>query len=114
MSDRDEPTLDEEGVPDLDGPLPEKELTGDPQEGETPPGDRPRASVDWGTTANEQRLGEPLDIRIARELPEEGATDPADDVAFDLGLDDEPTDKEARRSDAAAMRVVGDDDDELS
>lgn len=88
-----EPTLDSEGVPDLEGPLPEKELTGDPQEGLTPPGDRPRASVDWGVTAEEQREIEPLDVRIGRELPDIGATDPVDDVAEDLGLDGQPLDE---------------------
>jgi hypothetical protein len=62
-------SLDEEGIPDLEGPLPEKAATGDPQEGVAPPADHP-ASLDWGTTAEEQRLGEPLDRQIARELPD--------------------------------------------
>jgi hypothetical protein len=87
-----EPTLDSEGVPDLEGPLPEKELTGDPQEGISPPADRPRASVDWGITAEEQRELEPLDLRVGRELPEVGAIDPVDEVAADLGLDGQPLD----------------------
>jgi hypothetical protein len=63
-------TLDSEGVPDLEGPLPEKTATGDPQEGLPPPNDRPQASLDWGTTAEEQRLGEPDDLRLAREVPD--------------------------------------------
>jgi hypothetical protein len=65
-------TLDEEGVPDLEGPLPGKAHTGDPQEGLAPPNERPRASVDIGTTAAEQEHGESLDRRLAREEPEEG------------------------------------------
>src|SRR4051794_9564838 len=80
------PSLDDEGVPDLDGPLPEKEATGDPQEGASPPGDRQRASVDWGVTADEQLAGEPIGVRVGREVPDIGATDPVDEVAEDLGL----------------------------
>ncbi len=75
-------TLDEEGIPDLVGPLPGKAATGDPQEGQAPPGNRPRASVDFGTTANEQREGEGLDGRLAREEPDVFAaidTDPDQD-----------------------------------
>jgi hypothetical protein len=59
-------SLDEEGVPDLDGPLPEKAATGDGQEGLLPPSSRP-ASLDWGTTAKEQRQREPLSAKISRE-----------------------------------------------
>jgi hypothetical protein len=73
MSRRDpasERTLDDEGVPDLAGPLDEKVMTGDPQEGLPPPNDAPRASVDFGTTAEEQRHGESLDLRLAREEPD--------------------------------------------
>jgi hypothetical protein len=69
MADHDR-TLDEEGVPDLEAPLPEKEATGDPQEGLSPPNERPRASVDHGVTAEEQRRPEPLDDRLAREEPD--------------------------------------------
>ena len=77
------PTLDEEGIPDLEGPLPEKEQTGDPQEGLMPPGDRPVAATDWGITGDEQRAGEPLDHRVAHELPDIGETDPVDDIVRD-------------------------------
>jgi hypothetical protein len=62
-------SLDEEGIPDLEGPLPEKAATGDPQEGVSPPSDTP-ASVDWGVTADEQREGEPLGDKLARERPD--------------------------------------------
>jgi hypothetical protein len=64
------PSLDDEGMPDLAGPLPEKAMTGDPQEGLSPPADAPRATVDFGTTAEEQRQGESLDLRLARENPD--------------------------------------------
>ena len=45
-------------------------LTAEPQEGVTTPADRPVASLDYGTTNREQHDGEPLDGRIARELPD--------------------------------------------
>jgi hypothetical protein len=60
-------SLDDEGVPDLEGPLPGKVATGDPQEGTSPPSDRP-AAADYGVTAEEQCHDEPLDQRVAREL----------------------------------------------
>src|SRR3954447_218121 len=67
--DRPPRTLDEEGIPDLEGPLPEKAATGDPQEGTPPPSDRP-AAADYGVTAEEQSRPEPLDRRLAREEPD--------------------------------------------
>jgi hypothetical protein len=103
-----ERTLDDEGMPDLDGPLDEKVVTGDPQEGLAPPNDAPRASVDFGTTAEEQRHGESLDMRIAREVPDDAAEAAAgtsqDDVPELVGdpvLDDheaELVDEDVRQS----------------
>jgi hypothetical protein len=62
---------EDEGIPDLDQALPEKEITGDPQEGLVVPRDDPRAVEEHGTTAGEQREGETLDERLAREEKEE-------------------------------------------
>jgi hypothetical protein len=62
-------SLDAEGIPDLEGPLPGKAATGDPQEGTPPPSDHP-AAADYGITAEEQSLDEPLDQRLGRELPD--------------------------------------------
>ena len=74
MAERDDPhpssELEEEGIPDHVGPLPGKAMTGDQQEGLSPPRDRPVASEDLGTTAEEQREGESLDERLAREEPD--------------------------------------------
>src|SRR5205823_15127659 len=70
--------LDEEGIPDLEGPLPEKAATGDPQEGHPPPSDRP-ASLDWGTTRAEEAGGEPLDVRLSHEVPEVDGDEWADE-----------------------------------
>jgi hypothetical protein len=65
-----EPSLEDEGVPDLEGPLEGKRLTGDAQDGVPPPADRPGPGRDWGTTASEQRQDEPLRRRLLREEPD--------------------------------------------
>jgi hypothetical protein len=112
--------LDQEGIPDLEGPLPEKAATGDPQEGASPPTDRP-ASQDYGVTADEQSRPEPLDVRLARERADVVRADP-DDVGIlvapedeALGLEDDDADLVARRggddqvgtsAEEAAMHVV--------
>jgi hypothetical protein len=114
-------SLDAEGIPDLEGPLPEKAATGDPQEGTPPPTDRP-ASTDYGVTADEQSRPEPLDVRLARELPdveELGASPEAGELVEPedeaLGLDDDEKDVIARSehgeleglsAEEAAVRVV--------
>jgi hypothetical protein len=94
-------SLDAEGIPDLEGPLPEKAATGDPQEGVAPPSDHP-AAADYGVTADEQSRPEPLDSRLARELPDEPGGAGADGkllVAPEdeaLGVDDTEGDVIAR------------------
>jgi hypothetical protein len=52
--------LDAEGQPDLEGALPQKEITGDAQEGEVPPGDYWRDPDHRDT----------LDQRLAEERPD--------------------------------------------
>lgn len=52
--------LDSEGQPDLEGALPQKEITGDAQEGEVPPGDYWRDADHRDT----------LDERLAEERPD--------------------------------------------
>ena len=52
--------LDSEGQPDLEGALPEKEITGDAQEGEVPPGDY------WKDPDHRDTL----DDRLAEERPD--------------------------------------------
>lgn len=69
MSGRDQGTP----IPDHEGPLAGKVITGDPQEGLVEPGDRPRAADRFGTTVDEQRAGAPLDERIRWEEPDTGA-----------------------------------------
>lgn len=126
-------TLDEEGIPDLQGPLPEKAATGDPQEGDPVPSTRP-ASLDWGVTAAEQRAGEPVSIRADRERPdfgEPGALDGPPRSGFVLteesgeGLEavDDEKDLIGRDVDAAggmlgpeesALHVVSDPDEAIA
>jgi len=111
MSPETEPTLDSEGVPDLDGPLPQKVATGDSQEGASPPNDRPRASVDWGTTTEEQIEGEPIGVRVERELPEVGSTDPVDDIVEELALDRMPANDDDDLDEPDAALDLADDAD---
>lgn len=91
------PTLDDEGIPDLEGPLAEKELTGDPQEGASPPTDRP-ASLDYGVTPHEQAGGEPISVRVQREVPDVVAGDEQDE-AVRLVDDDAEVDGEVEDDD---------------
>jgi hypothetical protein len=65
-----EPDLVREGQPDFDDLAAGKEATGDPQEGTYPPRDHAIAANAFGTTAEEQREGESLDQKLARELPD--------------------------------------------
>jgi hypothetical protein len=53
--------LDSEGIPPLEGALPEKEITGDPQEGVWPPRDRPLSPLLRQDT---------LDDRLREEVPD--------------------------------------------
>lgn len=55
--------LDAEGMPDLDDNLPQKELSGDAQEGMVPPRDFNQAPRDYWTK-------DTLDQRLAEELPD--------------------------------------------
>jgi hypothetical protein len=50
--------------------LPGKRITGDPQDDMIVPGDEPQGVDEFGTTAEEQREGEPLDLRLSREEPD--------------------------------------------
>jgi hypothetical protein len=67
------PSLEAEGIPDHEGPLPEKAATGDAQEGLYPPDDDEYVGADeFGTTAEEQRQGQTLAAKLARERPDVG------------------------------------------
>jgi hypothetical protein len=65
------PSLEAEGIPDHEGPLPQKAATGDAQEGLYPPADDEYLGADeFGTTAEEQRAGQTLAAKLARERPD--------------------------------------------
>jgi len=113
-ADRDDArVLDEEGLPDFEGPLPEKAATGDPQEGLPPPSDRP-ASFDWGVTAAEAAEGESIATRVAHERPDfdEPYAVRADDA--DRGIEDvedelvadASSDEPSRSAEEEAVHVV--------
>lgn len=73
--------LEDEGIPDLQSGTPGQEWAVDPQRASVP-ADEPTAVDDFGTTADEQYEGEPLDQRVDREVPEDqamfgGAGEPA-------------------------------------
>jgi len=112
--------LEAEGVPDLEGPLPEKEATGDPQEGVAPPNYYPKASTDWGTTAEEQRRLEPLDTRLQREEPEfvPGDVVPDEDAWREpvrlLDEGDEDVELEDDEKDLVAYDAEDDEPDDFS
>ncbi len=95
------PSLEREGVPYLEGPLPEKIATGDPQEGLMPPGDAPNSSVDYGITAREQQVDEPLSERVKREVPEVAPQDVASEDESQTGPLIDPHDDRAAATDAA-------------
>jgi hypothetical protein len=65
-------SLEDDGIPDLQDGTPGQGWAEDP-EFQPVPGERPNASVDFGTTAFEQSAGEPLTDRLDREVPD---TDP--------------------------------------
>lgn len=60
------PTPEDEGLPDLEDGTPEARWAEDPQEMPLP-GDEPVAADDYGVTAEEQRIDEPLGRRLSRE-----------------------------------------------
>jgi hypothetical protein len=61
--------FEDEGIPDLQDGTPQQQWAVDPQEAPLP-ADHPVAVDDFGTTAEEQIEGEPLDGRLGREVPD--------------------------------------------
>jgi hypothetical protein len=113
------PDVIEDGIPATEE-VPEELLrTGEVSEGPMPPLDRPQAVDEWGVTAREQELGEPLDVRLRREQPDR-LPRPEDDVrqVYQPGAeyfeDDEPAEvgefdtlwEDTLSAEEAALRVV--------
>jgi hypothetical protein len=75
-------SYEDDGIPDIaDDDHPTEALAEDPQFAPVP-GERPAASLDFGTTAFEQSEGEPLSSRLDREEP--------DDLAHDIRAAESP------------------------
>ena len=114
------PEVTEDGIPSIEEIPEDALLTGDPVEGEMAPLDRPQAVKDWGTTASEQLASEPMEVRVAREVPDVEASDAYLDRQIlepgaDGGLgDDEPDSlgevdmglEDTLSAEEAAMQVV--------
>jgi hypothetical protein len=71
--------FEEEGLASPDPDQDAKRITGDPQEEIPVPAERPVASTDYGTTADEERRDEPLEQQLAREQPDQRAGATADE-----------------------------------
>ncbi len=73
---------EDDGIPEVaQDDSPTEQRAEDPQFAPMP-GERPNASVDFGTTAFEQAQGESLDSRLAREIPDDAPdVRPAEDPA---------------------------------
>jgi hypothetical protein len=110
----------EDGIPSIEEIPEEVLMTGDPLEGEMPPLDTPQAVEDWGTTASEELASEPLEVRLAREVPDVEAGDAYLDRQIlepgaDGGLGDDEADalgeidmglEDTLSAEEAAMQIV--------
>jgi hypothetical protein len=109
---------EEEGQPEVQqDDYPTQQWAEDPQFAPLP-NERPRASVDYGTTAFEQSQGEPLSRRLDREIPDDApdvrpAEDPNRPAAqLEQDLDTTPptdsgTERTADDIEATAEPAVG-------
>ncbi len=99
---------EDDGIPEVSQDAsPEAARAEDPEFAPLP-GERPGASIDFGTTAAEQAEGESLDGRLARELPDDASdVRPAEDPQrADVQLDQ---DADADPGDDSGTERVGDD-----
>jgi len=79
-------------------------LTAEASEGVTSPADRPIAALAFGTTADEQLAGEPLDGRLVRERPDP-VLEEIERLASGSAVDPYPTES-LGASGASAGRLV--------
>ncbi len=113
----------EDGIPATEEVRDEQLRTDDPGVADMPMPDQPLGVDEWGTTGFEERTGEPLDMRLARETPDVGRFSADDGMRFsEPGADADYADLEgAAVADAdishydtvsaeeAAMHVVDED-----
>jgi hypothetical protein len=109
---------EDEGIPEVaQDDSPTMERAEDPEFAPLP-GERPGASIDFGTTSEEQAEGESLDGRLAREVPDDAPdVRPAEDpqradgqLDQDLGTTpptDSGTERTADDIEATADPIVG-------
>ncbi len=64
------PDLDQEGIPEMETPYPGERATGVRWDETMAPGDQPVGADEFGTTAAEERMDEPLAVRVQREEPD--------------------------------------------
>jgi hypothetical protein len=115
------PEVSEDGVPAIEEIPADVLRTGDPLEGELPPLDHAQGVNAWGTTASEQLRPEPLESRLAHEVPDVEVGETYADVQFlepgaegGLGDDDEAEllgeanvgFEDTLSAEEAAMRIV--------
>ena len=109
------------GVPATEE-VPEEQLqTGDTKDvGDMPMGDQPMGVASWGTTANEEAQGEPLEVRLMQEEPdvvsraddtagqllEPGAEGGIADTEASMVADENPVLEDSLAPEEAAMHVV--------
>lgn len=117
-ADLSETTYEEDalGIPDHTTSNPERDPV--PPDQQMPPGERPRGSTAWGTTAAEQRAGKPLSDRLDEEIPDgppvadaEGVRlvdDGTPDETAELTSTGEPGDDEDPTAEEAAVHVRSD------
>jgi hypothetical protein len=106
---------EDEGLPEVaNDDSPTAELAEDPEFAPLP-GERPGASVDFGTTSEEQAEGESLDGRLAREIPDDApdvrpAEDPQRaDAQLEQDLDTSPGSDSGTNRTADDVEATADD-----
>jgi hypothetical protein len=106
---------EDEGLPEVaNDDSPTSELAEDPEFAPLP-GERPGASVDFGTTSEEQAEGESLDGRLAREIPDDApdvrpAEDPQRaDAQLEQDLDTSPGSDSGTNRTADDVEATADD-----
>ncbi|MPQ96980.1 hypothetical protein GB931_03385 [Modestobacter sp. I12A-02628] len=85
-------SFEDNGIPDLQDGSPEQQWNEDP-EFLPEPGERPTATVDFGTTAAEQATGEDLTGRLDREVP-----DVTDEIGSEVDAGARPAEDPRRTS----------------
>ncbi|MGI8686807.1 MAG: hypothetical protein ACR2MO_17235 [Acidimicrobiales bacterium] len=100
-STRPAPDLVEDGIPATSEAPPGLDV--DSVEGEPAPLDHPQGVEEWGITAAEEALGESLELRVSRELPDGlGADDDIDEFEIGKALGNE----DSLSAEESALRIV--------